>query len=139
MEMSSAQKLSALAEEEMEKMAYEKAQKEQEKLMLAQQLEIEARKLIDRERKEEALRNKANGGSAVMLVVGGITINKAIFTESEFEDLVPFERDAATDSEEEDSDMEEEESGEDSDMDEEEEEESEDEEEGPETSSKMEE
>ena len=121
--MSSAQKLSALAEEEMEKMEYEKAQKEQEKLMLAQQLEIEARKLIDTERKDEALRNKAKGGADVMLVVGGITINKVIFTETEFEDLVPFEQDAATDSED-DSDMEDEED---------------EEEEGPEATSKMEE
>ena len=104
MELSNAQKLTKLAEEELERQAYEKAQKDQERLMLAEQLEREARKNIDTERRREAKLNKEK--QQELMMIGGIVINKVVFIEAEWEDLTPFEEDVT---DEEDNDEEEEE------------------------------
>jgi hypothetical protein len=92
MELSQANKINQEQEDEMERRESEKAQKEQERLMEAQRQEIEARKLVDEDRREEAAKRKE------IFSLGNVNINKVCFREDEREDLVPFEDDADSES-----------------------------------------
>ena len=88
-------KLDKAAEEAMEAQELLKAQAEQDRLMAAEKVEREARRLKDEERcRVAALREN-------LFELGGIMVNEEVFIEDEKEDLSPFDEDPDDDDEDE--------------------------------------
>jgi hypothetical protein len=98
-------KLDKEQEEALEAQELMKAQAEQERLMAAEKLEKEARRLKDEERCRVAgLRER-------LFELGGVIVNEDVFVEDEQEDLRPFEDEDEEEDEDEDEDEEEDQEG----------------------------
>ena len=75
-----------------------KAQAEQDRLMEAEKVEKEARRLKDEDRRKIAALREC------LFELGGVTINEIVFDEEDIEDLRPFEDLNSSDDDDEDGD-----------------------------------